>query len=312
MRSSSGPLRRRWWRARSAAEQRQRWSPSPHGHGFDAATSMQRVGNSITRCERTIATRPSSSGWRSASSAERANSDSSSRNSTPWCASVTSPGAGHRAAADQPRRRDRVVRRAERPRLDEPAARVQAGDRVDARDLDRLAARRAAAGSTAPAARASSCRCPAGRGGTGCGRPPRRRRSRAAARRGRGRRPCPAARAAAGSSRLRDGLGQRRHLGAPGEDVGHLVQRVDRDDLDALDQRRLARPRGRDDDPRAARARAVPCATASAPRIGRSSPVSDSSPANTQPSTCSRSTWPLAARIAIASGRSKPGPILRR
>ena len=56
----------------------------------------------------------------------------------------------------------------------------------------------------------------------------------------------------------------------------------------------------------------VPCATASAPRIGRSSPVSDSSPANTQSSTCSRSTWPLAARIAIASGRSKLGPILRR
>ena len=34
----------------------------------------------------------------------------------------------------------------------------------------------------------------------------------------------------------------------------------------------------------------VPCATASAPRIGRSSPVSESSPANTQSSTCSRST----------------------
>ena len=56
----------------------------------------------------------------------------------------------------------------------------------------------------------------------------------------------------------------------------------------------------------------VPCATASAPRIGRSSPVSESSPANTQPSTCSRSTCPLAARTAIATGRSKPGPILRR
>ena len=94
MRSSSGPLSRRWWRERSAAEQRQRWSPSPHGHGFEAATSMHRVGNIITRWERTITMRPSSSGWRSASSDERANSDSSSRNSTPWWASVTSPGAG--------------------------------------------------------------------------------------------------------------------------------------------------------------------------------------------------------------------------
>ena len=46
------------------------------------------------RCPRTIATMPSSSGWRSASSAARLNSDSSSRNSTPWCASVASPGCG--------------------------------------------------------------------------------------------------------------------------------------------------------------------------------------------------------------------------
>ena len=107
------------------------------------------------------------------------------------------------------------------------------------------------------------------------------------------------------------GLGQRRDLGTPGQDVRHLDQRVRGDDLDALDQRRLARPR-RGTTIRASPCARAPCATASAPRIGRSSPVSDSSPANTQSSTCSRSTCPLAARIDIASGRSKPGPILRR
>ena len=113
---AAAPDRRRWWRERSAALQRQRSSPIPHGHGLDAATSMKRVGNAITRWPRTIVTRPSSSGWRSASRLERTNSDSSSRNSTPWWASVASPGRGRRAAADQAGGRDRVVGRAERPR----------------------------------------------------------------------------------------------------------------------------------------------------------------------------------------------------
>ena len=101
---------------------------------------MQRVGNSITRWERTIATRPSSSGWRSASSDERANSDSSSRNSTPWWASVISPGSG---TVPPPTRPDGEIVwcGARNGRVsDEPAARVQARDRVDARDLDRLGA----------------------------------------------------------------------------------------------------------------------------------------------------------------------------
>ena len=94
MRSSSGPLSRRWWRARSAAEQRQASSPMPQPQGFEAATSVTRVGKTITRWARTIVTRPSSSGWRSASSAGRMNSESSSRKSTPLWASVASPGVG--------------------------------------------------------------------------------------------------------------------------------------------------------------------------------------------------------------------------
>ena len=41
-------------------------------------------------------------------------------------------------AADQPRRRDRVVRRAERARRGQAGAAAQPGDRLDAGDLDRL------------------------------------------------------------------------------------------------------------------------------------------------------------------------------
>ena len=89
-------------------------SPRPHGHGFDAATSMKRQGNSTAWRARTIVTVPSSSGCRRASSASRENSPSSSRNRTPRCASVTSPGPRRRAPADQPGRRDRVMRGAER------------------------------------------------------------------------------------------------------------------------------------------------------------------------------------------------------
>ncbi len=83
IRSRSGPLSLRSWRARSAAVQRHAIPPRPHGHGLDAATSTQRLGKVTTRWPRTIVTRPSSSGCRSASSAGRANSESSSRKRTP-------------------------------------------------------------------------------------------------------------------------------------------------------------------------------------------------------------------------------------
>ena len=64
----------------------------PHGHGFIAATSVNRAGNTAARPTRTTDTLPSSSGWRSASSTSRPNSGSSSHTSTPWSARVTSPG----------------------------------------------------------------------------------------------------------------------------------------------------------------------------------------------------------------------------
>ncbi len=68
--------------------------PLPHGHGFEAATSMKRQGSETVPVVLVTVTTPSSSGTRSASSASRRNSPSSSRKRTPRCARVTSPGRG--------------------------------------------------------------------------------------------------------------------------------------------------------------------------------------------------------------------------
>lgn len=62
--------------------------------GFIAAISWKRAGNCACRAAREIVMRPVSSGSRSASSAGRGNSGSSSRKSTPWWASEISPGRG--------------------------------------------------------------------------------------------------------------------------------------------------------------------------------------------------------------------------
>ena len=67
---------------------------SPLGVGFIAATSMNRAGSRIVACARAIVTCPSSNGCRNVSSTVRANSGSSSRNNTPRCARLTSPGRG--------------------------------------------------------------------------------------------------------------------------------------------------------------------------------------------------------------------------
>jgi hypothetical protein len=65
-----------------------------NGHGFIAATSRMRAGNVSVPLLRARLTEPSSRGWRSCSRTLRGNSGSSSRNSTPWCARLTSPGRG--------------------------------------------------------------------------------------------------------------------------------------------------------------------------------------------------------------------------
>ncbi len=66
----------------------------PHGHGFIAAASINRAGKLKLIAARAIVTCPSSSGWRSTSNTFRGNSGSSSRKSSPLCASETSPGRG--------------------------------------------------------------------------------------------------------------------------------------------------------------------------------------------------------------------------
>ena len=267
MRSSSGPERRRRWRARSAAVQlAARRPPSPHGHGFEAATSMNRVGKTMTCWPRTIVTWPSSSGWRSASRLGRANSDSSSRNSTPRWASVASPGCGGLAPPTRPAaeivwcgaRNGRAVTR--------PAAPRRPGDRLDARDLDRLVgverrqdrrqparehrlagARRALQEQVVAARRGDLER----RGSARCGRA--RRRGRRSGSRG----VRPARPGTPGGSRV---AAQRRD---------ELLQRLDaeRPRCPAPARPRARRERGTHE-PRAARARRAPSATASAPRTG--------------------------------------------
>ena len=59
-------------------------------------------------------------------------------------------------------------------------------------------------------------------------------------------------------------------------------------------------------------ARAAAMATDRMPGVGRSSPFSDSSPANAYPTTACAGTCAVAASTPTATGRSSPGPSLRR
>ena len=65
-------------------------------HGFIAAISCTRAGKVTCALARATLTSPVSSGWRRLSSTPRWNSGSSSRNSTPRCARLTSPGRTRR------------------------------------------------------------------------------------------------------------------------------------------------------------------------------------------------------------------------
>ena len=233
----SGPAR--------ASLHRQRSRGRPHGQRLQAATSIACAGNvDAMRWPRMISTRPSSSGWRRASSAARANSASSSRNSTPRCASVISPGRGAEPPPTSPcaeivwcgarNGRSRTSRPVPRPAALWICVISSASSKVERRQD-----RRAAGG------RASSCPRPAGRPSAGCAR--RRRRSRARAwrrpargrRRGRARSRRAEFRAAA-ARRLGCHLAaQQRRRSAPS--VGH------RHHLEPGDQRRLRRVLRRDD-----------------------------------------------------------------
>ena len=66
----------------------------PQGHGLAAATSMKRAGKRTLPSARVTTTSPASMGCRMPCNTEGANSGSSSKNSTPLCASEMAPGRG--------------------------------------------------------------------------------------------------------------------------------------------------------------------------------------------------------------------------
>ena len=95
MRSRKGPETRARYCLTSRSVQVQRcvgWPYQPQRQGFMAQTSMKRLGYTAVPAARDTVTIPSSSGWRRASRTSRRNSGSSSRNSTPLCARLISPG----------------------------------------------------------------------------------------------------------------------------------------------------------------------------------------------------------------------------
>ncbi len=141
-RSTSGPDTRLMYRCRIASLHGHApgFPPSPHGHGFIAATSRTLAGNATVALARLTRTTPSSSGWRSPSSTGAMNSASSSRNSTPWFARLSSPG---RIDAPPPPTSETIDElwcgAAERWVADQPAARqAHARRRVHDRDVERL------------------------------------------------------------------------------------------------------------------------------------------------------------------------------
>src|SRR3989344_57196 len=70
------------------------WFKYPHGQGLAEATSIKFAGYWTRRKERAMVTDPSSKGPRNASSTDRGNSLNSSKNNTPRCARLISPGWG--------------------------------------------------------------------------------------------------------------------------------------------------------------------------------------------------------------------------
>ena len=216
-----------------------------------------------------------SSGWRSASSASRRNSPSSSRKRMPRWALVTSPGLGGepppiRAFASG------VVRRAEGPRhrrrdgaagLQAPAIRITS--RASACSSGGISEGSRRAARVLPARRPGQQQAVAARGRdlqarrrVGC--PSRSARS---GPRDRPRRPAPSDPGCGTGSRVPSG-----ERGKP----GHVIER---DHLQALDQRRLGGVLGRDGDP-AQPLRSRPLRHRQRPGTGRIDPSRASSPAS--------------------------------
>ena len=78
------------------------WPKYPHGHGFVAAISINEQGYESAIFALEIVIISSSIGWRRVSIVARENSDNSSKNSTPLCASEISPGWGMLPPPERP------------------------------------------------------------------------------------------------------------------------------------------------------------------------------------------------------------------
>ncbi len=312
MRSSSGPLRRRPWRAMSASLQRQRSALSGVAAGTRIGRGQQhelrRIDAPSGEPARSPRDRPRAAG--AAPRASRARTpQSSSRNKTPAVGQHDLADPAAAGAADQAAGVIEWWGARNGRRCGQPLARG-ADEAVHAGHLDRLRATRAAAVSTARVGRASSCRCRAVRSAARCVH--RRRRSRA---------PCTAwccprhrsdppragraRRAGAGPAR-RDGAAdpRRRRRARAQHCAGASTAMTSRPR-----QRRLVRACAGNRETWQPGS-SVACATASVPRTARTAPSSASSPNSAMRSRAPPRTCPLAASTAQASARSSPGPAL--
>src|SRR3989338_4012572 len=93
--SATGPeILRRYFSTKCGMHSHREVPQNPQGQGLSAAISMKFAGKIAEPLAREMETTLSSKGSRSACTTSRWNSGNSSRNKTPRCASVTSPGRG--------------------------------------------------------------------------------------------------------------------------------------------------------------------------------------------------------------------------
>ena len=332
IRSRSGPETRRWYR--SGQPGRRMCSRDPIAPGVAARARVHRRHQLEPGREHRRASRPGDRdstllhGWRSASRTSRSNSGSSSRNSTPWSARVTSPGDKRGPPPTMAAYEIGVVRRAERRTPAQPEDRALTGGRGDdgRRQRRGVVERRAAAPGWS--ARAASCPTRAARAAGARAGPPARSRGLAAPpadlepRPGRdasaepsattaGHRHRPswrrAQRARRAAARPRHRLGRRTRIASTASD-----ERIDAEDLDPFDEVRLVHgARCATTHPADASSRQGPQPSAAPP--ARTGPRHQATARRSwRPDRRPGRTCSDPRRIPIAIARSSDAPALRR
>ena len=308
MRSSSGPLSRRRWRA---------WSAVVQPHAGLPAPARARVG----RGDEHEARRESAERWpahdrhlpvlqRLAQRLERRPRELRQlvEEQHAVVGEARLAGTGMRAAADEAgRRRSCGAARGTAASATSPAPRRGAGPRRCGCASPRAPRRAsAAAGCRRAAGRASSCRSRAGRRAGGCGRPPRRSSARGSARRARGRREVldvrvPRLDGERWPAGARAARSPRRIAATPARSPTPATSSPSTSPASA---RALAR----DDEPVEP---VAPRALGDRERARRTGAARRRARARRRPPSARRApagTWPLAARSPQAIARSKPGP----